>query len=56
VPLRIESECAAHKILDLLGDLALAGPLPAAHYICVRGGHWLHLKLAARLRQSVRKK
>ncbi|MDR1514953.1 MAG: UDP-3-O-acyl-N-acetylglucosamine deacetylase [Synergistaceae bacterium] len=50
-PLRIDGECAAHKILDLLGDLALAGPAPIAHYICVRGGHELHLKLAARLRR-----
>jgi UDP-3-O-[3-hydroxymyristoyl] N-acetylglucosamine deacetylase len=54
--LRIDGECAAHKILDLLGDLALAGTLPVAHYTCIRGGHGLHLKLAARLRALAGKK
>jgi UDP-3-O-[3-hydroxymyristoyl] N-acetylglucosamine deacetylase len=47
---RMDGECAAHKILDLLGDLALAGSIATAHYICVRGGHLLHQRLAARLR------
>jgi UDP-3-O-[3-hydroxymyristoyl] N-acetylglucosamine deacetylase len=47
---RVESECAAHKILDLLGDLALTGTPATAHYICIRGGHGLHLRLAARLK------
>jgi UDP-3-O-[3-hydroxymyristoyl] N-acetylglucosamine deacetylase len=50
---KIESECAAHKIADLLGDLALAGGILRAHYICVCGGHWLHSKLALRLRNLV---
>jgi UDP-3-O-[3-hydroxymyristoyl] N-acetylglucosamine deacetylase len=49
-PLRVDGECAAHKILDLLGDLALAGTPPIAHYTCIRGGHELHQRLAARLR------
>jgi UDP-3-O-[3-hydroxymyristoyl] N-acetylglucosamine deacetylase len=47
---RVERECAAHKILDLLGDLALCGFIARAHYICVCGGHKLHSKLADRLR------
>jgi UDP-3-O-[3-hydroxymyristoyl] N-acetylglucosamine deacetylase len=47
---KIESECAAHKIADLLGDLAAAGGIVRAHYVCVCGGHWLHAKLALRLR------
>jgi UDP-3-O-[3-hydroxymyristoyl] N-acetylglucosamine deacetylase len=47
---RLDGECAAHKILDLLGDLALTGKPPTAHYICIRGGHELHSKLALRLR------
>jgi UDP-3-O-[3-hydroxymyristoyl] N-acetylglucosamine deacetylase len=55
-PLRMDGECAAHKILDLLGDLALAGPLPTAHYICIRGGHGLHRRLAARLMSLAGKK
>jgi UDP-3-O-[3-hydroxymyristoyl] N-acetylglucosamine deacetylase len=50
---KIESECAAHKITDLLGDLTVAGGVVRAHFICVCGGHWLHSKLALRLRNLV---
>lgn len=46
---RVEHECAAHKVLDLLGDLALVGDIFRAHYVCIRGGHKLHAALAARL-------
>lgn len=47
---RIENECAAHKALDLIGDLILLGELPVAHYICIKGGHRLHHKLTDRIR------
>ena len=50
---RIERECVSHKITDLLVDLALAGCVADAHYVCVRGGHWLHAKLANRLKRCV---
>jgi UDP-3-O-[3-hydroxymyristoyl] N-acetylglucosamine deacetylase len=50
---RVERECAAHKVIDILGDIALLGFAPRAHYICIRGGHWLHAKLADRLRSGV---
>jgi UDP-3-O-[3-hydroxymyristoyl] N-acetylglucosamine deacetylase len=49
---RIDCECAAHKIADLLGDMALTGAVPCAHYICVRGGHKIHTKLADRIKRS----
>ena len=40
--LRYSDECARHKVLDVVGDLALAGlPLLAA-YRSVRGGHKLN--------------
>ncbi len=40
--LRFEDECARHKVLDAIGDLALAGlPLLGA-YRCVRPGHKLN--------------
>ena len=40
--LRYSDECARHKVLDVIGDLALAGlPLLAA-YRSVRGGHKLN--------------
>jgi UDP-3-O-[3-hydroxymyristoyl] N-acetylglucosamine deacetylase len=46
--LRYSDECARHKVLDVIGDLALAGlPLLGA-YRSVRGGHKLnHAVLAA---------
>src|ERR1700682_5222638 len=48
--LRYSDECARHKVLDVVGDLALAGlPLPGA-YRSVRGGHKLnHAVLTALL-------
>jgi UDP-3-O-[3-hydroxymyristoyl] N-acetylglucosamine deacetylase len=48
--LRYPDECARHKVLDVIGDLALAGlPLLAA-YRSVRGGHKLnHAVLTALL-------
>jgi UDP-3-O-[3-hydroxymyristoyl] N-acetylglucosamine deacetylase len=50
---RVERECAAHKVIDILGDIALLGYLPLAHYICIRGGHWLHARLVDRIRNGV---
>lgn len=39
VPPRWEDEPARHKLLDLIGDLALAGGLPQAHVHARRPGH-----------------
>ena len=50
---RVERECAAHKVIDILGDIALLGFVPLAHYICIRGGHWLHARLVERMRNGV---
>jgi len=47
-PLRFVDEPVRHKLLDLLGDLALAG-LPRAHVFAYRGSHGLHTALAAAL-------
>lgn len=47
-PLRFVEEPVRHKILDLLGDLALVG-LPRAHVFAYRGSHGLHTSLAAEL-------
>jgi UDP-3-O-[3-hydroxymyristoyl] N-acetylglucosamine deacetylase len=45
-PLRFAQEPVRHKILDLLGDLALVG-LPCAQVFAYRGSHRLHTALAA---------
>ena len=47
-PLRFADEPVRHKLLDLLGDLALAG-LPQAQVFAYRGSHGLHTALAAAL-------
>lgn len=45
-PPRFSDEPARHKILDLVGDLALLGARLQGYVEVVRGGHVLHLALA----------
>jgi UDP-3-O-[3-hydroxymyristoyl] N-acetylglucosamine deacetylase len=47
-PLRYPEEPVRHKLLDLLGDLALVG-IPQAQVFAYRGSHGLHTTLAAAL-------
>ncbi len=47
--LRFADEFVRHKVLDLLGDLALLGMPIRGHVIVERGGHALHQKLVAAL-------
>jgi UDP-3-O-[3-hydroxymyristoyl] N-acetylglucosamine deacetylase len=49
-PLRWPDECVRHKVLDLIGDLALAGRPLHAHVRARRSGHRLNAMLAGRLR------
>lgn len=48
--LRFPLECVTHKVIDLLGDLTLAGPIPTAHYVAIAAGHSIHGKLVRRIR------
>lgn len=48
-PLRYPDEPARHKLLDLLGDLALVGLPHHAQVFAYRGSHGLHTALAAAL-------
>ena len=50
-PLRFDDEPVRHKLLDLIGDLALVG-LPSAQVLVYRGSHGLHTDLAAALAGS----
>ena len=50
-PLRFEDEPVRHKLLDLIGDLALVG-LPQAQVFAYRGSHGLHTALAAALQRE----
>ncbi len=47
--LRFEDEFVRHKILDLIGDLALVGHPVIGHVVAHRGGHALHTAFAARV-------
>lgn len=49
--LRFPEEIVRHKILDILGDLYLAGPL-LGHFVAVRSGHTLDLELARKIAGS----
>lgn len=49
-PLRFPNEPVRHKMLDLIGDLALCGrPLGPMHITAHRAGHALHVHLARKL-------
>jgi UDP-3-O-[3-hydroxymyristoyl] N-acetylglucosamine deacetylase/3-hydroxyacyl-[acyl-carrier-protein] dehydratase len=47
---RIPDEFVKHKMLDLIGDLYLAGPV-RGHIIAVKGGHSLNIRLLEKLRR-----
>jgi len=47
--LRFPNECARHKLLDLVGDLSLAGFDVIANIHSCRGGHALNAKLVEQL-------
>ena len=55
-PLRWPDECVRHKVLDLVGDLALVGRPLHAHVRASRSGHRLNAALAARLLATVRRR
>ena len=44
--LRFDNECVRHKVLDVVGDLALTGCEVVAHVEAYRSGHRLHAELA----------
>src|SRR6185437_9417252 len=48
-PLRFKDEYVRHKILDLIGDLALAGHRIEGHVVAERAGHAMHTALVSRL-------
>ncbi|MDD5109245.1 MAG: bifunctional UDP-3-O-[3-hydroxymyristoyl] N-acetylglucosamine deacetylase/3-hydroxyacyl-ACP dehydratase [Candidatus Omnitrophica bacterium] len=50
--LRFKDEFVRHKILDLIGDLYLAGCPIRGHVIALRSGHSLNLKIAQKIYQQ----
>ena len=47
--LRFDDEFVRHKILDVIGDLALVGYQIVGHLVAHRGGHALHTAFAAKM-------
>ena len=47
--LRFDDEFVRHKILDVIGDMALLGHPLIGHLVAHRGGHALHAEFAARV-------
>ena len=47
--LRFDDEFVRHKILDVIGDMALVGHPIIGHLVAHRGGHALHTEFAARV-------
>jgi len=52
--LRFENEACRHKMMDLLGDLYLAGAFIRGHVVAMRSGHTLNLELVRKLTMSTR--
>lgn len=48
-PLRFDDEYVRHKVLDLIGDLALVGRRIEGHVVAERAGHAMHTALVSRL-------
>jgi UDP-3-O-[3-hydroxymyristoyl] N-acetylglucosamine deacetylase len=51
--LRFEDEFVRHKILDVIGDMALLGYPLVGHLVAHRGGHALHTAFAAHVLEDV---
>ncbi|MEX2092960.1 MAG: UDP-3-O-acyl-N-acetylglucosamine deacetylase, partial [Pirellulales bacterium] len=50
--LRFDNECVRHKVLDVVGDLALTGCEIVADVVAFRSGHRLHAELARQLMEQ----
>jgi UDP-3-O-[3-hydroxymyristoyl] N-acetylglucosamine deacetylase len=52
--LRWPDEAVRHKVLDLIGDLALLGAWPQCEIVAIKSGHELHASLTRALRTHLR--
>lgn len=55
-PLRFKDEFVRHKMLDIVGDIVLAGMPIKAHIVGVRPGHALNAELSKVLRKKILEK
>lgn len=54
-PLTWENECTRHKLLDIIGDMALIGKPLKGRIIATRPGHTINNRFARAMRQEIRK-
>ncbi|MCI6727695.1 MAG: bifunctional UDP-3-O-[3-hydroxymyristoyl] N-acetylglucosamine deacetylase/3-hydroxyacyl-ACP dehydratase [Bacteroidales bacterium] len=53
-PLMWENECTRHKLLDIIGDMALIGKPIKGRIIATRPGHTINNKFARQMRKEIR--
>lgn len=54
-PLLWENECTRHKLLDIIGDMALIGKPIKGRIIATRPGHTINNKFARQMRKEIHK-
>ena len=54
-PLRWENECTRHKLLDVIGDMALIGRPIKGRIVATRPGHTINNRFAREMRKEIRK-
>lgn len=54
VELRFSNEPARHKLLDLVGDLALAGKRIKGRVVASKPGHWANTEMAKIIRKQIK--
>lgn len=54
-PLIWENECTRHKLLDIIGDMALIGKPIKGRIVATRPGHTINNKFARLMRKDIRK-
>lgn len=55
VQLHFQNEPARHKLLDIVGDLALVGMPVKAHILAARPGHACNVEFAKKIKQLIKK-
>ncbi len=50
---RFKDEFVRHKILDIIGDLSLAGNFIVGHVIAIKNGHFLNVALAEKIARRI---
>jgi len=52
--LRFKDECLRHKVLDLIGSIAILGRPVIAHFIAYRSGHSLDIEMIKKIQKNIK--